>query len=139
MSWSNRFVGTPFRSHGRSLEGADCWGLACLVYREELRISLPDYLGYTSVDEHAEIAALVDGAKQLPMWVPVHGTAVAFDLAVFRRGRMDSHIGIVVQHGIMLHAAGEDCAKIESYQAGAWRHRLTGVYRHVELVSRATK
>jgi probable lipoprotein NlpC len=137
--WTNRFVGLRFAEFGRDRDGCDCWGLACLVYREELQISLPDYLGYSSVDEHAEIAALVAGATAMPLWIPVTGRAMAFDIAVFRRGRLDTHIGIVVQHGLMLHAAGEDCAKVESYEGGAWKHRLTGVYRHVELVSRAAR
>lgn len=137
--WTNRFVGLPFAAFGRDRSGCDCWGLACLVYREELQISLPDYLGYTSVDEHAEIAALVADAKASPVWLPVTGPVEPFDLAVFRRGRLDSHVGIVVQHGLMLHAAGEDCAKVESYLAHPWRHRLTGVYRHIERLSRAVR
>lgn len=135
--WPNRFVGLPQLDHGRDRAGCDCWGLARIVYQEELGVSLPDYLGYTSVEEHGEIAALIDGAQQLPMWVPVTGTPLAFDLAVFRRGRLSTHIGIVVRRGLMLHMAGEDGAKLERYDGGAWRHRLTGHWRHVDVIGRA--
>jgi len=133
MSWSDRFVGIPFQEFGRSRAGCDCWGLACVIYREELGISLPDYLGYGSVEELGEMAAVIEGATASPLWVPVCGTAVAFDVAVFRRGRFSTHVGIVVRHGIMIHVEGEDCAKIADYRTGAWKHRLNGHYRHVSM------
>lgn len=137
VHWSQRYIGLPQLDHGRTRDGCDCWGLARIVYQEELGISLPDYLGYTSVEEHAEISALIAGAQQLPMWVPVTGPAVAFDLALFRRGRLTTHIGIVVRRGLMLHMADADCAKIEAYDTGAWRNRLTGHFRHVDVIGRA--
>ena len=137
MSWSNAYVGTPYEEFGRVREGCDCWGLACVVYGEELHVSLPDYLGYSSVEEHDELATLFAGGKQSPVWVPVTGNAIAFDLAVFRRGRFDAHVGIVVRHGVMLHMAEGDCAKHVSYLDGRWKNRLNGVYRHVEIISRA--
>lgn len=131
-AWSNQFVGLPYAAFGRVRAGCDCWGLACIIYREELGISLPDYLGYGSVDEHAEIAGLIDGASQSPLWLPVTGTAIAFDIAVFRRGRLSTHVGIVIRHGLMIHMEGEDCAKLADYRGGAWGNRLQGHYRHVE-------
>ncbi|WP_320194746.1 NlpC/P60 family protein [Agrobacterium rosae] len=137
--WSDRFVGTPYLEFGRSLEGCDCWGLAYTIYREELQISLPEYLGHGSVREHAEIAELVAGATSSPLWVPVSGAAVAFDVSVFRRGRFDTHVGIVVHHGLMIHISESDCAKVESYRTGVWSHRHTGTYRHVEMLSKVSR
>lgn len=137
--WSNRFIGIPFEDFGRDSTGCDCWGLACVIYREELGISLPEYLGaYSSVEERGEIAALIAGEETSPLWVPVAGPALAFDIAVFRRGRLSSHIGIVIHHGLMIHN-GEDCAKLEGYQTGAWGQRLRGHWRHVQMISRAAR
>lgn len=136
-AWSNKWVGTPYAALGRDQTGADCWGLACIVYREELNISLPEYLDYTSVEEHAEIASLIGAGKASSVWIPNAGVALAFDMAVFRRGRLDSHVGIVVSRGLMLHMEGEDCAKVTNYTTGPWRNRLTGVYRHVDVIKRA--
>ena len=111
MNWSDRFIGIPFIEFGRSRAGCDCWGLACTIYAEELGISLPQYLGdYTSAEERREISALIDGAAVSPLWLPVTGEASAFDIAVFRRGRLSSHLGIVVRPGLMIHMEGEDCA-----------------------------
>ena len=135
--WTTRHIGLPWAERGRSRQGCDCYGLARIIYQEELGISLPDYLGYASTEELGEIAALIDGAKQLPMWLPVTGPAVAFDLAVFRRGRLSTHIGVVVRRGLMIHMADEDCAKIEDYAGGRWSYRLTGHFRHVDVIGRA--
>ncbi|WP_226781830.1 NlpC/P60 family protein [Oceaniglobus trochenteri] len=133
--WSNRFVGLPFAEFGRSREGADCWGLVSVIYREELNITLPDYLGYGSVGDHGEIAALIEGAKTNALWVPVTGTAVAFDLAVFRRGRLPTHLGVVIRRGLMIHMAAGDCAKLADHTGGAWGNRFSGYWRHVDLIS----
>lgn len=136
-SWPNRYTGTPFAERGRTRIGCDCYGLARIIYQEELGITLPAYLGYTSTEERGEIAALIDGAKRLPMWLPATGPALVFDVALFRRGRLTTHLGIVVRRGLMIHMADEDCAKIERYDGGRWSHRLTGVWRHVDMIGRA--
>lgn len=138
MSWVNRFIGIPFREFGRDRAGCDCWGLACIVYREELGIWLPDYLGYGSVEEHAEIAALVAGAAASPLWQPVPRPSLpeAFDIAVFRRGRLSTHVGLVIRPGILLHVEGEDCAKVARYDRGPMALRLAGHYRHQAMALR---
>jgi hypothetical protein len=111
------------------------WGLVVLVYRECLGVELPQYLGYGSVDEHAEIAALIAGAEASPLWRPVPGVPAPFDVAVFRRGRWDSHLGLIVQPGLMLHMEGEDCAKLVRIDTGRWASRLRGVFRPVAGVA----
>ena len=137
--WSNSFVGIPFQEYGRSRLGCDCWGLACVIYQEELSISLPQYLGRGCPGERAEIAALIAGEEASPLWVPVDGTATAFDIAVFRRGRWNAHLGVVIRHGLMVHVAEADCAKVEHYDKGPWKPRLNGVYRHVEMIGLAPR
>ncbi|WP_353428771.1 NlpC/P60 family protein [Paracoccus denitrificans] len=132
MSWSDRFVGIPHAEFGRTRTGSDCWGLACIIYREELGITLADYLGeYASPGDLGEISALIDHGRASPLWVAVPETPIAFDIALFRRGRWSSHIGIVIRHGLMIHMREEDCAKAERYDTGPWRHRFAGHYRHV--------
>lgn len=127
MTWSNKYVGIPQRAHGRARSGVDCWGLVWLVYREELGITLPDYCGYGSLAEHAEIAALIDGAATSAFWDAV-STPAPFDVVLFRRGRWNSHVGILVRPGLMLHVTG-DGAKLEHCDRGAWGARLQGYWR----------
>lgn len=148
MSWSDRFIGIPYVEFGRGRDGCDCWGLACIIYQEELGITLPEYLGdYASADEHGEIAALISGAAVSPLWMPVSGSALAFDVAVFRRGRFSAHLGIVIRHGIMIHMVADDQAKVQTYEDGPYKHRFAGHYRHVskaverpvQLISRSAR
>lgn len=132
MSWASKFVGIPQRDHGRDRDGVDCWGLICVAYQEELNISLPHYLGYSSPDESQEVAALIDQGKRSPLWLPVGGPALAFDVALFRMGRLSTHVGLVVKTGFMVHVAGGSQTCVERYTQGVWANRLKGHYRHVQ-------
>lgn len=136
MSWSNAYIGTPWQDLGRSAEGCDCWGLAWLVFACELGIELPSYAEhYSSAEEQREIAGLIMAASFEPTWIRVAPQkARPFDIAVFRRGRWDSHIGIIVQPGTMLHMAREDCAQHARLNQGEWRTRLSGIWRHNDLI-----
>lgn len=140
MHWSSLFIGTPFVEFGRDRTGCDCWGLARLVYAEALNIELPSYSGrYASAEEHAEISALIMDAAHSPVWRRIDDSPSEFDIAVFRRGRMDTHVGIIVAQGLMLHMAQDDCAKIERYDQAAWKNRLTGIYRHFKMTSKVAQ
>lgn len=130
-AWANNYVGIPYAAFGRTRAGADCWGLACVIYAAELSIQLPDYLGYASVDERREIDALIAGAEASPLWAARAGAPQPFDIAVFRNGRFASHLGVVLRPGLMIHMAGEDRAKIEAYSTGRWGTRLLGHFRWV--------
>lgn len=132
MTWSNRYIGIPYADFGRTREGCDCWGLVCVVYRASLGIVIPDYLGaYSSTDEHAEIASIISAEKDSPLWVPVTGKPRPFNLALFRRGRWSTHVGIVIRPGLMIHMVEGDCAKVQTYLEGPYKHRFEGHYRYV--------
>lgn len=134
--WTEKYIGLPYRDLGRDRQGADCWGLAIIVYGGELGIALPSYVGgYQSTDERREIADLIAGAQATGPWSRIEAVARPFDIALFRRGPFDSHIGIVVSPGLMIHLP-DDSAKIEHYNTGRWRPRLRAIYRHSELLSK---
>jgi cell wall-associated NlpC family hydrolase len=131
MSWTNAYIGIPFAKFGASRSGLNCWGLIVLVYAEQLGITLPDYAGaYASPEEQAEVAALVGTERANKVWVRKLPPR-PFDVLVFRRGRLETHVGLFVDYGLMLHVTADDCAKLERIDTGVWVHRLTGVYRHV--------
>ncbi len=138
LHWSAGYVGLPWADLGRDRSGCDCWGLARLVYAEQLGIDLPSYAGgYLCAAEAAEIDALVRGALDVGPWREVT-VAREFDLVLFRRGPYDAHIGIVVAPGLMLHMMGLDAAKIEALSGPQWARRLRGIWRH-EAVEGASK
>lgn len=128
--WSPRYIGIPSAPLGRDFSGADCWGLAVLVYAG-MGIELPSYAGdYLNAAEQAEIGALIAGAKIGNVWRRVEGTPQETDLCTFRRAGLDTHIGIVVADGLMLHMPSNSHSRIESYASGYWAPRLTGIWRH---------
>ncbi|WP_386173125.1 C40 family peptidase [Sulfitobacter sp. R86518] len=129
MSWSNTYVGIPYQDLGRSVTGCDCWGLAKVVYQAELGLTLPDYRdGYVSAEEQAEVASLIGKETATSIWSLVE-EPVAFDILLFRHGRLESHVGIYVRPGVMLHMATEDQAKHEDYLSPRWHRRLAGIFR----------
>ena len=41
--WAAKYIGIPFEYRGRSVQGADCWGIVRMIYKEVFSIKLPDY------------------------------------------------------------------------------------------------
>ena len=131
--WSTDYLGLPYAPRGRSRAGVDCWGVVWLVLPAHGR-PVPSYEGeYSSSEERQEISGLIDGAKRL--WQRVD-QAKEFDLVTFRRGRHESHIGVVVRPGMMLHITQDKPSCIERYDAGYWANRLTGIWRHPAYLDR---
>jgi cell wall-associated NlpC family hydrolase len=130
MSWSNTYVGLPYADLGRDRDGLDCWGLVRLVYGEQLGIDLPDYSqAYVSAAERSEVQAVIDGGEASGEWTRVDAYR-PFDLMVFRQGRLRCHVGLCFSQRLMLHIAQGHVSRLETFSAGHWSPRLTGVFRH---------
>lgn len=128
MNWSEKYLAIPFQDHGRTSHGLDCWGLAVLVYRQELGIILPDYSQhYISVGERAEIAALIREGKS--SWDQVSDYR-PYDLALFDVAGLSCHIGVIVDSRHFLHAPQHGWSRIEKLDAPHWQPRVVGVYRY---------
>lgn len=128
--WSSDFIGLPWAFAGRSRDGVDCWGLLWLVYRDALGIEVASYAGQTlDAPERNQIAALLANDRAKSPWVTVEA-AREFDMAVFRRGGIESHIGIVTAPGRMIHIlqGGESC--VERFDTGRWKPKLVALHRH---------
>jgi probable lipoprotein NlpC len=130
--WSARYIGLPWVPGGRSFDGADCYGLATLVYREELGIELRSYdQFYVTAEEREEIAELIAGGTARGPWRDIAiEDAREFDGVVFRLAGFASHIGIVVSRGLMLHVSAGRPARMERFLTGHWRPAIASVLRH---------
>ena len=60
--WVKKYIGIPFISNGRTLEGCDCYGLVRLVLRNEYGITLPelsnDYSNALNIKETARLLGI---------------------------------------------------------------------------------
>lgn len=129
--WSAALVGLPYVPCGGTLEGCDCWGLVRLAYAAA-GVSLPAYDGADPEDVTEKSRLFQQGARN-GQWEPVADPRER-DVALFRLGRHDSHVGVIVGPDLMLHAdrsAGRTV--IERIDSARWKSRLIGIYRHKDL------
>lgn len=118
--WAGRFIGIPYLAGGDTAEGADCYGLVRLVYRQILGRETP----LLPSDVKTEGGAGVCPAK----WTSVPDGCTG-DVVVFRFNGLPSHCGIVVGRGQMLHAVRGQRSAIENYDSMKWLKRFAGYYR----------
>lgn len=128
----DRFVGVPYRDRGRDFDGADCWGLLWLVYRDLRGIELPSYSErYVTASDRKAMAALI--AAELDPWQPVaEPDARTFDGVLMKQGGFPRHIGVVTSPGMMLHVEQGRASCIERYRSSPIVHRVVGFYRYRE-------
>jgi cell wall-associated NlpC family hydrolase len=129
MMNARRYIGIPYKEHGRDWDGCNCYGLIRLVYMTEFGIELPSLTeAYASVLERREADGLV-GRGESP-WakrveIPHSGDVIRLRRQGEPKGD-GTHAGIVVDpiRETMLHIHNNTSAAIESYAGLAWRHRV---------------
>jgi probable lipoprotein NlpC len=138
MHWTAEYIGLPWRERGLTRDGIACWGLAHLVYAEQLGIGVPDYAaGIASTKDRDKVASAFANGTSAGPWVKASPGAIQdFDILVFRIGGIEAHVGISAGRGRMLHASRGIGSCLAYMTKAPWSQRLTGVYRHQEMVDR---
>jgi len=126
--WWNTYVGLPYQEKGRGRSGCDCWGLYRMAAAEQFGIDLPSLADQYDLSERDKIAELI--ATRREGWQP-SPLPKAGDLALFRIGGSESHLGMITRPGYFLHAREGQDSVIERLDSPAWKHRLVGIYRYV--------
>lgn len=134
MRWVEKYIGLPFRDHGRSINGVDCWGLVQLVMREQNNIELPDY-GETSALDLEAVAKMVAQESAIDPWVPVipHNVQM-FDVVVMHRRREPVHVGIMVNKFMVLHIEKKTDSVLMPLSDARISFRYPRFYRHRDLI-----
>lgn len=116
---------------GRTVRGADCYGLVHLVYREVLGIDLPTY-GEISAHDVARVTERIREDSAGAPWLPVTGAPNAFDVVVMRGKPL--HVGVMVDRGHVLHVeAATSSVIVPLARSPQVRWRRIAVYRHEAL------
>lgn len=129
----DKYVGIPFKDHGDSFKGCDCYGLVKLLYREEFGLSLPEVGDlYTSAYKRHEVDKTLsahidyDWCKKVQKGEPLN----PFDMMVFRIAGTDHHVGLYIREGYMLHVVEGSDSGVERYTGVRWGKQLHRVIRH---------
>jgi cell wall-associated NlpC family hydrolase len=127
--WVKNYVGVPFLSGGRTLQGCDCYGLIRLVFLQEFNRQLPELSNdYTDARNIRETAALF--AKNMPVLLaekiagPEEGA-----VAVIREQNCLCHVGLCAGDGFILHAAAKLGSVCQRASHPDLAGRIEGYYR----------
>jgi cell wall-associated NlpC family hydrolase len=131
--WAGRYIGLPFKGHGRDRMGLDCWGLVRLVMAEQFGFALPSFVAeYRRTTEAESIGRLI--AREVPKWdAVVRGREKTGDVIVLRMRGAPMHVGLVLGDGQMLHIESGIDSAIEKYGGSRWSDRIYGFYRYRKL------
>jgi cell wall-associated NlpC family hydrolase len=127
-SWVKKYIGIPFVSNGRKLEGCDCYGLIRLVLQNEYNITLPelsdDYSNALNVRETKRLFA-----ENLPVLTaekiqePEEKAVV-----IITENGCPAHIGIAAGGGYILHTGIKTGSICQKETHPALRGRIEGYY-----------
>lgn len=130
--WSNKYISIPFKEHGRSREGVDCWGLASVIYKEEFNVDLPLLTDYSTTKDRGAIAKLCN--EESKKWINIpEGEEQPFDVLIFKILNIPCHVGIVISKGVMIHCEYGIGTHLTEYEKEfQWSKRLAGIYRYTK-------
>lgn len=129
--WAGRYIGLPFKDHGRDRAGLDCWGLVRLVLAEQFALALPSLAAhYPRTTDQPSISRLIE--RETLHWQNINDTQTvrAGDVIVLRLNGAPMHVGVVIGDGRMLHIERGINSVIESYRTSRWESRIYGFFRY---------
>lgn len=119
--WYKNYVHAQFLDGGRNMhDGVDCWGLICVIYKQELGITLPSYEDVPALEIDKVATTLAKDFISYPWQEVPMAEMKSFDLVILGglgrlRGQFkwfDSHIGIVTKPPFVMHI--EDLPGLQS-------------------------
>jgi cell wall-associated NlpC family hydrolase len=122
-----KYLGIPYRNHGRDLAGLDCWGLVTLVYKD-YGVELFDLAEYDQEWARREKNLILENYYE--NWVKVAQYQVG-DVILMRYPKdVVSHAGIYLDMGRFIHATrnGVIISRIKE-----WETRIYGFYRWTNI------
>jgi len=118
-----QYIGIPYKPHGRSKEGLDCYGLAICIFRER-GIELPDpCYPDTEISTNKRIMESLESTiPNTKIDKPEPWCIIEFNIL-----GEPSHIGIYLGHGEFIHSQQKTGVVIE--KLNRWEKRVKGYYR----------
>jgi len=126
--WVKKYIGIPFVSNGRTIEGCDCYGLVRLVLHNEYDIELPqlsdDYKDAQNIKETAKLFA-----ENIPVLASVKLSAAQEKaVVIITEHGVAAHIGITAGGGYILHTGIKTGSVCQRETHPGLRGRIEGYY-----------
>lgn len=120
-----KYIDIPYKYKGRSFEGADCWGLIWLMFKEEKDIILPDDLTYKEFwYKDCDKNHLLNGVGSFNDKIIVNQFNIFDTLLFYNKSRtFVDHIGLLVEEGKFIHTYRNSNSRIDRLE-GYWNSRL---------------
>ena len=130
--WANAYVGKPYVSNGRDIDGFDCWGLVCLIYRDHLGVDLPSY-GAIDAADLLRVAKEMEMGPYFGCWEPLDKPEPFCVVSMYgraERSRRVVHVGVMVDEATLIHAQQKTHCAIERIDSPIIRNRVAGFWRY---------
>lgn len=131
--WTNKYVGIPFISGGRTEKGCDCYGLLRLILLNEYKIELPALKTNYHALEAKETKLLFEKYVPVICAKKISSPEEKAVCLVRTTAGLLTHVGIYAGDGFIIHSryrTGAVCERINSpFLAGrieGWYHVNTG-------------
>lgn len=100
--WVEQYICVPFKSGGRDMHGADCWGLTRMALKHLTGKDLPSYADAydNALDVEQTSYVIVKGA--LAIAAPVDEPEIG-DVCVMRSEGRINHVALYIGNGRILH------------------------------------
>jgi len=128
--WVGKYIGIPFNEHGMDEGGVSCYGLVCLVYRNELGLTLKTYdHAYDTIKQDRENICAAFNTARNGAWKHID-QYTPWCVGLFRIYGKPLHIGIMVNADEMLNVRDGVETSIERVDSMTWNTRLVGLYEY---------
>jgi len=134
----SKYIGLPYKNLGRDFSGVDCYGIAVLVFKNELGIDLPDFTDLLYSKDRFDILSKEDHILNSIglQWISVDEPYKIFDGLIFNSNkdlRLTNHIGLYIGNEKFIHIVVDSTSMVSKLDDPFWSRKLYGAMRFQEM------
>lgn len=127
LEFQTKALSVPFVIGGRDFNGWDCWGVIYCAYEFVFGDPIASYSNeYDKTLSYSEIDHLINDEK--PTWIETDKPDVG-DVGLYRVGRYQSHVSLVLPNKRMLHCEQRAGTISERLDSLIWARRNVGYFK----------
>ncbi|MCL2721738.1 MAG: NlpC/P60 family protein [Treponema sp.] len=126
--WVKKYIGIPFISNGRTIEGCDCYGLIRMILKNEYNTNLPEFSNnYNDALNVKETAKLFEEHRPVLAAEKIEKPEEGAVVLITEHG-VPAHVGIVAGDGYILHTGIKTGSVCQRDTHPALSGRIEGYY-----------